>query len=355
MSKMRSLFGFGAAFCAVLIVLEFFCRFTGTSQPAQMTPDESLGLVWKPDTDMICIKEGFCMNRINEYGYPGAAYPPEKPEGVIRIALVGDSFVLGRYLFDDLHFRSVLEDGLNETSERTVQAINLGFTAANFERMYLYYELFGKKFSPDYVLFFFSTNNLNRGEMAVGPRVEVKGDSLEVDYGFRSGEEYLGMKKLSFLRDFAIYSLLRQCELRVKRGDHSRILFGKLEGKYNKLFRPHAFGPAGESEARVEDPERKALNRAILRRLAEENREGAPEIIIVRRDHLPEDFVRSVVESGITFFDPSPRLEELSESGVDPHFWKGSQTVGHWNHHAHAVVGEFLAEKMRPIIEKRRP
>jgi hypothetical protein len=316
-----------------------------------------LGLAWKPGADIVAIKEGFRLGRINDYGYFGPAYPPEKPDDVVRIALMGDSYVVGLYLFDEHHFRSILEDRLNQVTSRPIQVLNLGFRGASFERMHLYYELLGKKFTPDYVLYFLSTNSLNRTDRVTGPRLVARDDSLTIDYSFRSSEQYESIKRLGILRESGIYSLLRRCGFILGAEEAPRLLFSKFFGKfasaYYRLFPRARAGQRDEDVGHIENPGRKALNRAILREIAKVNYGGSPEHIIVCRDGLPGTFVDYIRENAITYFDPSSELEELSKSGIDSHYWEASQTVGHWNHHAHKVVGEFLAEKMRPLIENR--
>lgn len=349
-------FRFGLVFIVVLFFFELFLRWSGSSRPSEMVTDDTLGLAYKPKTDIIALKEGFRLGRINEYGYYGPAYLPEKPKGVIRIALVGDSFVLGRYLFDRHHFRRILEDELNKRTQATVQVFNFGFTAANFERMFLYYELFGAKFSPDYVLYFVSTNSLNRTDMAIGPRVKVRDDSLSIDYSFRTSEEFQSMKRWSELRELGLYSLLRKCAGRFEGPGAPRVLlstfFGRFASIYYALFWPRP--DLGDDDAKkVEAHESKEVNRAIVREIAAMNERGPTKYIIVCRDDLPESFVRYVRENGITYFDPSDELDELVRSGIDPHYWKGSQTTGHWNQYAHRVVGDFLIEKMAPLLEGR--
>jgi hypothetical protein len=348
-AKLRSLSGFGLAFVATMIMFEFFCRASGSGTPAQTTVDEDLGVVWKAGSDLLCLNEGFRIGRINEYGYLGPAYPPEKPDGVIRIALMGDSYVVGRHLFDRHHFRNVLEEKLNESCSEKVQVLNLGLLAANFERMYIYHEMFAQKFAPDYVVYLLGTHNLNRKKMEIGPKLAVKDGSLVVDYSFRTSTRYKIRKKLAFLRESGICSLIRRARALHIGGESPRILLGK----FGELLCPEPAVAMGKDMEQIEDPSRKDLNRAILRSLAEMNSRGSPRIIIVCRDGLPEDFIECIKKSGIAYFDPGPELNKLARSGIDPHYWKGSQATGHWNQYAHRVVGEFLAEKMRPLIEER--
>jgi hypothetical protein len=346
--KIWFLLKFSLAFAVMLLLFEMFCRCSGSGRPAQLVADDSIGVAWKSDSDLICLNEGFRLGRINEYGYIGPAYPPDKPDGTVRIALMGDSYVVGRHLFDRHHFRNILEEELNKGCFETIQVLNMGLLAANFERMYVYYELFAQGFSPDYVVFFLATHNLNRKKMEMGPRLVMAGDSLEIDCSFSSSKPYEVRKQLQFIRGSGIWSLVRKSRELHLRGESARILFGKFDG---------FLGLDGDSKKerdmeQVEDSRRKSLNRAILCQLAEMNKRGAARCVVVCRDGLPEEFVECVKDAGIVYIDPSGELEELVESGIDPHYWEGSRAIGHWNHYAHKAVGEYVAEKMMPLIEK---
>ena len=156
----RSVFGFGLAFVLGMAALEVFVRTSGTSTPSITKNDADFGQAMKPGMQAVFINEGFKLGRVNRYGYLGHAYPPKKPEGTVRIALMGDSYVAGHHLFDRHHFGTLLEHDLNQVLPYPVQVLNFGFPAVNFEQMYIYFQVFAKRFSPDYVLYFIGPGSL---------------------------------------------------------------------------------------------------------------------------------------------------------------------------------------------------
>lgn len=331
---------FGLAFIIAMVALELFLRISGTSAPSITVDDPAFGRMMKPGMDVVFINEGFKLGSVNEYGYLGAGRPREKPEGVLRIALMGDSYVAGHHIFDRHHFGTLLQEKLNEVSSREVQVLNFGFPAVNFEQMYIYYRVFAKEFSPDIVLYFIGTSSLNAKADELGPRLEIEGDSLVIDYSFRDSPAFARSRKLSPIRDLAIYPLARKALEMHARGMTMSVVFGK----FYSLFSPEPETEADETP--VEKPGRMPLNRAIIRAMAKANREGPARSIIVARDRLPDTFTEFVEEEGIQIFDPAPYLDSLAAQGIDPNYWPGSQRRGHWNPYAHKVIADFLAHRL---------
>ncbi len=347
--RARFLLELGVALALAIFGFELFIRSSGACQPAPFVNDDCFGRVMKPSTNVVFVNEGFRLGRINEYGYLGPAYPPGKNEDAVRIELMGDSYVAGREVFDRNHFRRILENRLNEVSPRPVQVINLGFPTATLERFYIYYETFGKKLCPDYILFFVGRTSLNWDREEVGPELVVEGDSLRIDYSFRNSRHYEMRKKLHNIRKLGLYWLCKKVRELNSRGETPHILLGKLCGLLG--MKP----PERDVDVEVPElnPKLAKINEAIVKKLAEMNRKGCPKPIVVSRDPLPESFVESVKGNGILYFDGAAVLDSLAQAGIDPRYWEGTRRRGHWNQYAHKAIGDFLADKMEPLIVKR--
>jgi hypothetical protein len=350
---LRSATGFGLAFVAAMILLELFVRFSGTSSPTITLDDPSFGRLIRPNFNVVFLNEGFKIGKTNTYGYLGRGYPPEKPPGAVRIALMGDSYVAGNHLFDRHHFGTLMEERLNSLLDREVQVLNLGFPAVNFEQMYIYYQVFGKKFHPDLALYFIGTGSLNTPIDEVGPRLKLEGDSLGIDYSFRSSRRYARSRRLSLIRELALYPLVHKAREMHARGATPGIIF-------DKFYRLLAAGAGGELEEEpveatqaepIEDPGRAQINRAIVVELGKMNSEGATTSIIVVRDPLPAAFVKFAEQNGVLVLDPGPALERLARQGVNPRYWPGSHRSGHWNPYAHRAIADYLADRIAPLLQ----
>jgi hypothetical protein len=336
------------AFTAGMVFYEAFLRFSGSSSPSIVESDREYGVRLIKDTQFIFVNEGFSLGEVNEYGYLGPGYPPEKPEGVLRIALMGDSYVAGHQLFDRHHYRYHIEKDLRASTGAPVQVLNFGFPATNFEQMYLRYLVFAEDFSPDYVLYFIGRNSLSSASDEIGPRLELEADTLRVDNSFLLSQDFARARQLDPLKRLGLFTLWRKAREVYLSGSTLEVIF-------DKFYRLAAGG--GESGPEDETPgnmsRRAPLNRAIIERLAAENRDGDTQNMIVLRGKLPRPFVEFAASRGVRCFDPTPGLDSLAADGIDPHYWKGSQRSGHWNQYAHRVVAAYLTRKLTPLLRAR--
>ncbi|MFH1799440.1 MAG: SGNH/GDSL hydrolase family protein [Candidatus Omnitrophota bacterium] len=74
-------------------------------------------------------------------------YSPEKPQGIIRIAVLGDSFVFGFGIQDGETFPALLE-----SQDKTREVLNLGVPGYGIDQIYLSYREIARKYHPDMVL-----------------------------------------------------------------------------------------------------------------------------------------------------------------------------------------------------------
>jgi hypothetical protein len=350
--RIALLVGMAVAFAAGMLFYEAFLRYSGSSGPSVVESDETFGLRLKKDMHYIFVNEGFSLGKINHYRYMGPGYPPEKPEGVVRIALMGDSYVAGHHMFDRHHFRSLIERELNDLPGVRVEVLNFGFPAINFEQMYIYYEVFARRFSPDYVLYFIGTSSLNTPVDEVGPKLKLEADTLRIDNSFRKSAAFARVKRLDPLRKLGLFSLVRKARQIYGQGSGPEIVFDKFYW-LAKGGRPDE----KEKKAPEEKPKRIEINHAVVEQLAAGNRraaaglDGAATSFLVVRDGLPPTFTDFAGETGVELFDPTPGLDSLMAAGIDPHYWKGSHRTGHWNQYAHSVVGAYLTRKLTPLLD----
>ena len=107
---------------------------------------------------------------INSHGLRGPEIPKQKPSGVSRVLLLGDSFTEGYTVLDRLSVRGRLETGLNETAARPVEVVNGGTAGWGTDQEVLFYRQIGRLFSPDLVLLLFYYNDLYRdGDLRIQP------------------------------------------------------------------------------------------------------------------------------------------------------------------------------------------
>ncbi len=97
--------------------------------------------------------------RFNNFGLHAPVYTLEKPAGVFRIVIVGDSFPQAMQVRYEDAFPQHLEKLLSQRLGHPVQIINLSVDAYGTDRELLLYALVGWQFQPDLVLLSVYTGN----------------------------------------------------------------------------------------------------------------------------------------------------------------------------------------------------
>lgn len=100
-------------------------------------------------------------HNVNRFGYRGKPLPQKKPEGTLRIAVLGDSFAFGQGVEDNQTIPYYLEQALNKKAESRVEVLNFGVPGYNFGDFEPQFALFAFKWHPDLVLFFLFENDLD--------------------------------------------------------------------------------------------------------------------------------------------------------------------------------------------------
>ncbi|MBI4665118.1 MAG: hypothetical protein HY751_01775 [Nitrospinae bacterium] len=102
--------------------------------------------------------------RTNSHGFRGAEYPVEKPAGVYRVMLLGDSLTVGWGAKEDSLFATRLEAALKDHFSKTgraetPQVINTGVGNYNTDQEISFFEWRGKAFKPDLVVLNYFIND----------------------------------------------------------------------------------------------------------------------------------------------------------------------------------------------------
>jgi hypothetical protein len=97
--------------------------------------------------------------RVNSVGLRDQEYDLTKPDGVTRIAVLGDSFVWGYGVEQDENFPAMLETQLN-TAGYPVEVLNFGLTGYGTDQHYLAYLEQARAYEPDIVILAFYENDV---------------------------------------------------------------------------------------------------------------------------------------------------------------------------------------------------
>lgn len=94
--------------------------------------------------------------KVNSLGLRDYEYTKEKPQGVFRILMLGDSFTEGYGVELEEIFPKLLEKKLNTNEKKKIEIINAGITGYSPTLSYLWLQEYGLDFNPDLVVFNFS-------------------------------------------------------------------------------------------------------------------------------------------------------------------------------------------------------
>jgi hypothetical protein len=120
--------------------------------PENVWVEHHLVLGWYSQKNKTAVLESknFSKTKIhtNAAGFRGTRdYTPQKSEGMIRIAVLGDSFVFGFGVQDGEAFPALLE-----SQDKTREVLNLGVPGYGIDQIYLSYQEIARKYHPDVVL-----------------------------------------------------------------------------------------------------------------------------------------------------------------------------------------------------------
>ena len=153
------LFGLLLAFTIGEIIL----RDLGYAASDIYTPGRAGLLILNPNKK-IHIRSACFQNDVqtNSLGFHSKEYSLEKPEGVFRIAIIGDSFIEAMQVPLDKMMASLLEQKLNSWASLSYEyeVIPFGISSHGTYRNILYYENYVAKFKPDLVIDALALNDI---------------------------------------------------------------------------------------------------------------------------------------------------------------------------------------------------
>jgi hypothetical protein len=144
--------------------------------------DAELGWVHTPSASAFHEVEGHRYRvSYNAHGYRGPDRPWEKPPGVRRVVVLGDSYVDGSEVGDAEVFTAILARTLSG-----IDVVNLGVYGYSTAQELLTLDRVGRRYAPDLVVLVtisndFRENALNFSLFGPAPRYRLEGDSLVLE------------------------------------------------------------------------------------------------------------------------------------------------------------------------------
>lgn len=297
--------------------------------------------------------------RINSHGLREREIPYEKPEGLFRILVIGDSSVVGFEVPQETVFTRVMEDRLREAGHR-VEVINGGHRGYGTDQALLFLMDDGVRYEPDLVLYKWTANDLEDNVTVHRPfrkygkswfDLDEDGDLVlrgtpvplyPYDQGLRVGEDgsLVEMKVTPALR--AQTWIRDEVVCRSSFAVVATHVFASVPQLWQVMRERGGYGDFRDGPWDRESHSRAyRITAALLHRMAEVSNEAGAEFRLVAS---PSDRMRAFqAESGVrALWDP---LRIANERG------RGRRMTvpfdPHWNELGHELAGEALAEAVR--------
>jgi lysophospholipase L1-like esterase len=153
----------GVSLALALLIAEGLVRLVSPIGPALLVTDPGVGKRFVPGfhgTIFVDEAEREVELRINSAGFPGPEWPRRKPEGGLRIAVLGDSMTAAIATDEERRFVQRLEASLAaELAPRPVEVLNFGVSSASTASEIVKWRGIVAGYSPDLVLLAFFTGN----------------------------------------------------------------------------------------------------------------------------------------------------------------------------------------------------
>jgi hypothetical protein len=186
----------GAVVVSEILLRVFDVRLAGSTY----TLDRELGWGLRAGATAWHTDEGESWTQINRFGFRDRDRTPEKPPGVFRIAVLGDSYTEARGVEMHETFTALAEQQLKDCPgfERGVEVLNFGVSGYGTGQELLALQKRVWQFDPDLIVVqFFAGNDLfnnyrklNVSDADITPYFLLEGDRLKLDDSFRSLPQY---------------------------------------------------------------------------------------------------------------------------------------------------------------------
>jgi hypothetical protein len=349
-----------------LAAAEVLLRVAGVHYPAFYTVDAQRGYGLRPGAQGVWSREGRGLVRINAAGFRGDDVSVQPPTGVLRIAVLGDSFTEALQVDEQASFVKQLQARLVEASQcplrrghaAGVEVLNFGVGGYGTGQELLTWRHLARRYQPDLVLLAlypgndFTDNDPEPRDDRPVFRLDHEGQ-LQLDNSFLSSSNY--RKRNSWLGRLADGLI-----------NHSRLLQLLNEAKNRMANRPAAPPQRLADRPLPATPQASdqswRLTDALIGALATETRaDGAgfavvsassPDQLWPRRQSRPahpfgqeQRLAGLLAARGIPYLPLAPELQRLGDAqGLTLHGFAGQAPgEGHWNVSGHRLAAALTA------------
>lgn len=385
--------GFLLLCCSIVVtvgVLETLLRIAGISYPYFRQVDPDTGFSLRPYAEGWSHDEGNAYVRISSQGLRDREYAMEKPEGTLRIAVLGDSFTEALQVDEEENFTSVLEQHLGACiTDQKVEVLNFGVSGFGTGQELLRYYSKVRWFQPDIVILaFFAGNDIRDNAQVLSkgtqePYFNIKNGELILNDDFRQTEFFrlqhsMPMRIAHWIVNRSrVLQVLNRARLLVRTslhppasgGDGGRVLWKKPP--FQNGIDVNMLAPPPSDEWK----EGWTITEALLSRMNRDVRSKGDTFMVMTVTHeaqaYPDPAVRAALmrdlgvpslsyaddriaalgkKEGFPVITLAKRLEQrIDQDHLFLHgFAETTPGLGHWNAVGHRLAGEELTKELCP-------
>lgn len=383
-----------------LVLAELGLRLAGISYPKFHRFDPERGGSLNPNAEGWFTKEGKAYVKINKDGWRDREHAQQKPEDTLRLAVLGDSYVVAMQVAQENTFWAIAEHKLGQCpglGGKKVEVLSFGMDGAGTGDELLTYRRDVQRYAPDMVVVAFLTGNDLRNNSAKlesdkqRPFFYLDKGQLALDNSFRESAYY--QTRSSGLMNF-VAELLSHFRLM----DVAREAYSAFKGKSVSALAKADAKPASRAAALFDEagllkdvylppatPEWMETWEITTALLTQFNREvkghGASFHVMTLSNGVqvyPDPVLRQEyqMEFGISdLFYPDRHVKAIGDSVGFPvltlaptfqayaernkaylHGFENTKLgVGHWNENGHRLAGEMLAENLCAWLSAKKP
>lgn len=365
-----------------LVAGEGVLRLIDFSYPVLHVPDELAGLRLRAGAQGWYREEGEAYVAINSEGWRDIERPKAKPAGVVRIAVLGDSFMEAIQVAREDSFAVKLQEELGSCepfSKQPVEVLNFGVSSYGTAQELVTLRYRARDYDPDIVLLaFLPSNDVRNNSKALEdwkqrPFFALEGDELVIDNSFRDDAGFKRRKQrteaTAFLLDLRLHQLTRKVRDGRYQGwnDAPTLAIGHAPVLREPGISDRALVPPKDS---AWEDAWKLTDRLVEAVNAEAQSLGARFVLVVLTSGAsvyPDESVRQRYAASLgvdDLFYPDRRLQRIGkengfevvslgpamqrladESGAYLHGFSNTRMgVGHWNSAGHLAAAAIVAD-----------
>jgi len=375
-----------------LTVAEIGLRIAGIAPPEVRAYDPVRGWQLRPGAVGLQRSEGHARVKINEGGFRGPEVSIAKPPGVMRIAVLGDSFTEAMHVPYDETFSAVIERTLTSCplGGRRVQVLDFGVSGYGTGQELLTLREQAWRYAPEMVvLAFFAGNDISDNSAALDSESWLNGEKCRPHYALRNGAlaEDNQFRERATVRWWchSVFALNRIVIMDYV-GEPAVMLHRAMSGAkptaqiagHEPGLNDEIYGPPPDARWR----DAWAVTEDLITEMSREVKAHDARLVVVTLSTpiqvypdpaYREAYLRRV--GGTDLFYPEHRLDALGaregfvvlnlapslQTYADQHhsFLHGFPNTqagkGHWNELGHRLAGELIAERLCSFLHQEAP